>query len=312
MKCVEQDKLDLYFQDDNRNNKCVIVVVHGGAWVAGSKQCMKEICEDMVNEIGCICISVGYSLSMLGTTVLMRLLCVQMSFLASMALLSKSKTTRMILTLFIIFTIFVSVRFLLISKTKTHFRHPSHVIDVCESIKWVVDNISAYNGDKDKICLLGYSAGGHIVSLIGLNDIYLRSVGLKRDVIKGVVSISGPYSHARLMENPIIARLLDHCVFCDHNTENMMFIKDAWPITSIDPSSEINPPFLLLSAEIDGPLLDHVFDMFYALFDAGIYVKQVTVANTTHFTIKSMWTSKNHVVLDHICEFINEIDLLLK
>ena len=45
------------------------------------------------------------------------------------------------------------------------------------------------------MALVGHSAGGHIVSLLALDESYLQQAGVDADSIKGIVSISGVYSH---------------------------------------------------------------------------------------------------------------------
>lgn len=68
-------------------------------------------------------------------------------------------------------------------------KYPIHNNDVADAIRWVTDNINRYGGDKDNIVLLGHSAGAHLVSLTGTNSIFLESVGLNLNSIKGVAAI---------------------------------------------------------------------------------------------------------------------------
>jgi len=66
---------------------------------------------------------------------------------------------------------------------------PTHNYDVAKAIKWVYDNIGNYGGEKDKIALIGHSAGAHLVALTGTNSLFLENEGLSLSNIKGVAVI---------------------------------------------------------------------------------------------------------------------------
>ena len=63
--------------------------------------------------------------------------------------------------------------------------------DAVVAVKWVYDNINKYGGNKNKIFLSGHSAGGYLVSMIGLDNTYLEGVGLNPDLIAGLIPLSG-------------------------------------------------------------------------------------------------------------------------
>lgn len=56
-------------------------------------------------------------------------------------------------------------------------------------MKWIYENISNYGGDKNKIVLLGHSAGAHLVSLTGTSNLFLPARGIPLTAIKGIASI---------------------------------------------------------------------------------------------------------------------------
>ncbi len=72
--------------------------------------------------------------------------------------------------------------------------HPEHTKDVAAAVAWVYKNIGAYGGDKERLYLTGYSAGGHLASLIVLDPSYLATYGLSPAIFKGVATYSGVYS----------------------------------------------------------------------------------------------------------------------
>ena len=46
---------------------------------------------------------------------------------------------------------------------------PEILDDAAASVDWVLKNISRYGGDVSRIYLAGHSAGGYLVSMLGLN-----------------------------------------------------------------------------------------------------------------------------------------------
>ena len=69
---------------------------------------------------------------------------------------------------------------------------PEVLDDAAAAVDWVFKNISRYGGDTSKIYLAGHSAGGYIVSMIGLNKEYLGKYGIDPDQqIAALVPYSG-------------------------------------------------------------------------------------------------------------------------
>lgn len=65
---------------------------------------------------------------------------------------------------------------------------PTHNNDVADAVKWIYDNIESYGGNKNKMALLGHSAGAHLVSLTGTSNQFLPARGIPLNTIKGVAS----------------------------------------------------------------------------------------------------------------------------
>ena len=63
--------------------------------------------------------------------------------------------------------------------------------DAAVAVKWVYDNIKSYGGTPDKIFLSGHSAGGYIISMLCLDDTYLKAVDLNPDQMAGLIPLSG-------------------------------------------------------------------------------------------------------------------------
>lgn len=55
-----------------------------------------------------------------------------------------------------------------------------------QAVKWVRDSISKYGGNKERIFLMGHSAGGHLAELINADSQYFKALGLNNPV-KGII-----------------------------------------------------------------------------------------------------------------------------
>jgi len=70
---------------------------------------------------------------------------------------------------------------------------PTFVEDGAKAVKWVRDNIETYNGDPNRIAIMGHSAGAHIGGLLITDKHYLKEAGAKASDIKAFVGLAGPY-----------------------------------------------------------------------------------------------------------------------
>ncbi len=68
-------------------------------------------------------------------------------------------------------------------------KFPIHNTDIADAIKWIYQNIENYGGDKNKIVIMGHSAGAQLVALTGTNMSFLQQANVPVDVIKGVIVI---------------------------------------------------------------------------------------------------------------------------
>jgi arylformamidase len=110
--------------------------------------------------------------------------------------------------------------------------------EVAAAIQWTFDTIEKYNGNPDQIFLMGHSAGGHLIALVGTNPKYLKNT----DMIKGIIlnDAAGLDMNSYLKKHPPTK---------NHNynvtwTENQENWKDASPIYSL---SKKAPPFLMFT-----------------------------------------------------------------
>lgn len=104
-------------------------------------------------------------------------------------------------------------------------RHPQHVKDIAASVKWLYENATKNGYDKEKIFIGGFSSGAHLAALIGLDETYLMELGLPKNIIKGMIPISGTFDIVNYHEvfkngnNPELAKLHVEAVFGDTQEE---------------------------------------------------------------------------------------------
>lgn len=75
--------------------------------------------------------------------------------------------------------------------------------DVASAVKWVYDHADQFQFDKKRINLMGHSAGGHLVMLIGTNQVYLEQVGLTPNIIHTIVDLDGPIDMAEFLQRNV-------------------------------------------------------------------------------------------------------------
>jgi acetyl esterase/lipase len=63
--------------------------------------------------------------------------------------------------------------------------------DVAAALKALLDRAERLGIDRSKVVLMGHSAGAHLVALVGTDERYLRSAGLRFADIDGVIPIDG-------------------------------------------------------------------------------------------------------------------------
>ncbi|MFN3452539.1 MAG: alpha/beta hydrolase, partial [Sphingorhabdus sp.] len=116
-------------------------------------------------------------------------------------------------------------------------RFPAFVDDTAAAIAWVHANIGKHQGNKDRIFLMGHSAGAHIAMMAALDPRYLKTQGIDAAVIKGVIGLAGPYD------------------FLPLTTDSSKIALGQWPeLTETQPITYARadaPPLLLLTGDKD-------------------------------------------------------------
>lgn len=167
---------------------------------------------------------------------------------------------------------------------------PAQIQDCNQAVQFLYDHAEQYKLDKNKFVLIGFSAGGHLASLLGLsnnNDIkaFYVNAGKSRFAIKCVLDFYGPSDFIAISGNP------DTSI---NNSRNPVAIllgamplerpdlaKQASPVTYIDKN---DPPFLIVQGEKDESVPNTQSRFLSAwLTQAGVKNELIMVPNAPHY-----------------------------
>lgn len=153
-------------------------------------------------------------------------------------------------------------------------KHPTHVQDVARAFAYLYKNASQYGIDRERMVILGHSAGGHLVSLLAFDPQYLAQEGVPATAIKGVIATSGMYDVPKWYEPHRVP-----------STRSMAFgsvqaMEEASPIRHIPKQS---PPFLITYTDRDAFMQPQQAHWFYsALLKQGLSARVVQVIDRSH------------------------------
>ncbi len=68
---------------------------------------------------------------------------------------------------------------------------PKYIEDAAAAVAWVFKNIQKYGGDTSSIFVSGYSAGGYLTLMIGLDKNWLKPYNIDANKIAGLIPFSG-------------------------------------------------------------------------------------------------------------------------
>ncbi|MGH9966869.1 MAG: alpha/beta hydrolase [Pyrinomonadaceae bacterium] len=181
-------------------------------------------------------------------------------------------------------------------------KHPQHVRDAAFAVRWVIDNIGSYGGDREKLYLSGHSAGGHLAALLALDAQYLNDVGLSQNAIKGVIGICGIYNlHHFASRNWMAEHLMTRAAFGKAKAQRT----EASPVHYV---REGAPPFLLLNAQHDERLEEEAEELASLLRSRGGAAETAIIAGTNHFSILSLVGNGDDTLIERIVAFVRISD----
>jgi acetyl esterase/lipase len=133
---------------------------------------------------------------------------------------------------------------------------PAQIQDCNLAIEYIYKNAQKYNLDKNKIAIMGFSAGGHLASLLGLanNNPTLDFTEKNAKIsykIKAVVDFYGPSELVSLItksSNTEDPQIPENMLLGYSPITRPDLAKRASPVTYVDKN---DPPFLIIHGEKD-------------------------------------------------------------
>jgi acetyl esterase/lipase len=183
---------------------------------------------------------------------------------------------------------------------------PAQIQDCNQAVEFLYQNAAKYKLDRNRIALIGFSAGGHLANLLGLSnnntvkDFYVN--GKKSHFkIKLVLDFYGPTNFLTLnghnSKDPRESITLLLGGMADANPDKA---KKASPVSYIDQN---DPPFLIVQGEKDESVNpDQSISLSSKLNNAGVKNELIIVPDAPHYGI--MFDTEN--IREKIIAYLNE------
>lgn len=183
-------------------------------------------------------------------------------------------------------------------------QHPEHVRDVASALAWIHDNIARYGGDPSQIMLMGHSSGAHLAALAITDDSYLRRLGKRPDIVKGVILLDGAgYDIPLVMANTNDRGVRAYEAAFGDNSRTW---KDASPVLHVKPDRS-RPPFLIFHQAGGADWRSDVQRRFAeVLNDAGTQAKAVPVRGKNHEEMNADVGKPGDPLTEGINDFIRQ------
>jgi acetyl esterase/lipase len=162
---------------------------------------------------------------------------------------------------------------------------PAQIEDCNRAISYLFDNADKYGVDKNRIALMGFSAGGHLASLTGLSKnnnvetFFMRGTS-KSFKFKAVIDFYGP-SELILFPGANDPKSPESLLIGATPLSRPDLAKAASPITYVDKN---DPPFLIIHGEKDDLVsTKHSYLLSSWLNAVGVENELVIVKEAPHF-----------------------------
>jgi acetyl esterase/lipase len=164
---------------------------------------------------------------------------------------------------------------------------PAQIQDCNRAISFLFDNADKYGLDKNRIAVMGFSAGGHLASLIGLSknnnvENFFMTGTTKTFNIKAVVDFYGP-AELTLFPGNNDPKSPESLLIGAAPLVRPDLAKAASPVTYVDKN---DPPFLIIHGEKDDIVSVKQSQLLSAwLKVVGVQNELITVKDAPHFGV---------------------------
>ncbi len=169
--------------------------------------------------------------------------------------------------------------------------------DIVAGVRWTKNNLKNYGGDVDQIFLMGHSAGGHLISLVGTDPRYFETNTQDSVSLAGIIALS-PLWDIQALER------ISKPDF-NQNVTYQVFGSDASKYSEFSPVTYLQQPIprmLVVLAEQDYPFIkQHVPDIIKTLATPP---PLVIIPNFDHITLVTNFGTNHDQMTPLVKNFI--------
>lgn len=174
-------------------------------------------------------------------------------------------------------------------------RYPEFLRDGAQAVSLVLQQASMWGGDKQRVFVMGHSAGAYNAAMLALDERWLHQAGSSTALLAGWVGLAGPYDFLPITNEDVKP------VFFYPNSP-----PDSQPIVYVSPSS---PPCFLGAALRDDLVNPHrnTMQLAHKLRDLGVEVQEKIYPRANHLSLIGAfaWPLRGLApVLDDVSQFV--------
>jgi acetyl esterase/lipase len=184
---------------------------------------------------------------------------------------------------------------------------PAQIQDCNRAISFLYDNADKYGLDKDRFAIMGFSAGGHLASLVGLSknnnvEAFFMPGTSKSFLFKAVVDFYGP-SELILFPRSNDEKSPEALLIGAAPLSRPDLAKAASPVTYVDKD---DPPFLIIHGEKDQLVSIKQSQLLHAWLDlTGVQNELVIVKDAPHFGVMFDTVEIRNKVISFLMKYLN-------
>lgn len=155
--------------------------------------------------------------------------------------------------------------------------------DIAEAVAWLHQHGAKHGCDPKRICLIGHSAGAHLVALVSTDETLLEAFGLDLSAIRGTILLDGAgYDVSRQIEIARLPRMRE--MYRQVFTEDPQVQQEASPVHHVAAGKHI-PPFLLFHVGMRQDSREQSESLAAKLRAAGGQAEVVHAPDKNHLTL---------------------------
>ncbi len=187
---------------------------------------------------------------------------------------------------------------------------PAQIQDCNRAVSFLYDNASKYGLDKNRLAVMGFSAGGHLASLVGLskndniNTFFMPGTS-KSFIIKAVVDFYGP-AELILFPGANDEKSPEGLLIGAAPLVRPDLAKAASPVTYVDKN---DPPFLIIHGEKDELVSTKHSQLLSSWLNVAVVPNElIIVKDAPHFGVMFDADEIRNKVMNFLKKQLNEED----